>query len=45
MFKHILVPIDDSNLSVKAARYALRLARGTRARVTVRTDPHIRPPR
>jgi nucleotide-binding universal stress UspA family protein len=41
MFKHILVPIDDSNLSVKAARYALGLARGTRARVTVL---HVIPP-
>lgn len=41
MFRHILVPIDDSALSVKAARYALRLARGSRIRVTVL---HVIPP-
>ena len=35
MYKHILVPLDDSPLSGKAARTAVRLARSTRARITV----------
>jgi nucleotide-binding universal stress UspA family protein len=34
MFKHILVPIDDSPLSTKAAKYAARLARSSHARLT-----------
>jgi nucleotide-binding universal stress UspA family protein len=41
MFEHILVPIDDSPLSVKAAKFALRLARSHRARVTAL---HVIPP-
>jgi nucleotide-binding universal stress UspA family protein len=45
MFKHILVPIDDSRLSVKAAKYAIGLARGHRARVTaLHAIPPFRPP-
>jgi nucleotide-binding universal stress UspA family protein len=34
MFKHILVPIDDSPLSMQAAKYAVGLARSSRARLT-----------
>jgi nucleotide-binding universal stress UspA family protein len=34
MYKHILVPVDDSRLSSKAAKTAVRLARSTRARIT-----------
>jgi nucleotide-binding universal stress UspA family protein len=34
MFKHILVPVDDSPLSMKAAKYAARLARSSRSRLT-----------
>jgi nucleotide-binding universal stress UspA family protein len=34
MIRHILVPIDDSPLSIKAAKYAARLARSCGARVT-----------
>ena len=41
MYKHILVPIDDSRLSAKAARTAVRLAHGTRARITAL---HVIPP-
>jgi nucleotide-binding universal stress UspA family protein len=41
MYKHILVPIDDSRLSGKAARTAVRLARATRARITAL---HVIPP-
>lgn len=41
MFKHILVPIDDSPLSMKAAKYAARLARSSRARITAL---HVIPP-
>jgi nucleotide-binding universal stress UspA family protein len=41
MFKHILVPIDDSPLSLKAAKYAVRVARSSRARVTAL---HVIPP-
>lgn len=45
MFKHILVPVDDSRLAVKAAKYAVRLARGSRARVTaLHVIPPFRPP-
>lgn len=45
MFKHILVPTDGSRLSDKAARYAVRLARGTRARITaLHVIPPFRPP-
>ena len=41
MFKHILVPVDDSALSLKAAKYAARLARGSRTRITAL---HVIPP-
>jgi nucleotide-binding universal stress UspA family protein len=41
MFKHILVPIDDSPLSIKAAKYAARLARSSHARLTAL---HVIPP-
>lgn len=41
MFKHILVPIDDSRLALKAARYALRAARASGAKVTAL---HVIPP-
>ena len=34
MFKHILVPTDGSKLSLKAAKYAARLARAMGARIT-----------
>lgn len=45
MFKHILVPTDGSRLSTKAARYAIRLARSTRARITaLHVIPPFRPP-
>jgi len=40
-FSHILVPIDGSRLSSKALRYAARLVKGTRARLTV---VHVIPP-
>src|SRR5690349_25173050 len=40
-FTHILVPIDGSRLSSKALRYAARLVKGTRARLTV---IHVIPP-
>ena len=35
MFAHILVPTDGSAPSQRAARLAVRLARGSRARITV----------
>jgi nucleotide-binding universal stress UspA family protein len=41
MFKHILVPMDDSALALKAAKYALRVARASHAKVTVL---HVIPP-
>jgi nucleotide-binding universal stress UspA family protein len=41
MFKHILVPVDDSPLSIKAAKYAAQLARSSRARLTAL---HVIPP-
>ena len=34
MFKHILVPTDGSNLSLKAARTAVRLATSFKAKIT-----------
>lgn len=34
MYKHILVPVDDSALSMKAAKHAVKLARSTGARLT-----------
>ena len=34
MFKHILVPTDGSDLSLKAARTAVELAKGLGARIT-----------
>jgi nucleotide-binding universal stress UspA family protein len=34
MFKHILVPTDGSDLSLKAARLAVQLAKGLGARLT-----------
>jgi len=34
LFRHILFPTDGSNLSVKAARYAVELARSLGARLT-----------
>ena len=40
-FTHILVPIDGSRLSSKALRYAARLVKGTRTRLTV---IHVIPP-
>lgn len=45
MIKHILVPIDDSPLSAKAAKYAAQLAHGSRARITaVHVIPPFMPP-
>ena len=41
MFKHILIPIDGSDLSRKAMLYAVQLARESPAKVTVLT---VRPP-
>ena len=41
MFKRILVPTDGSRLSMKAARYAARLAHSTSARITAL---HVIPP-
>lgn len=41
MLKHILVPTDGSRLSIKAARYAIRLAHSSRARITAL---HVIPP-
>jgi nucleotide-binding universal stress UspA family protein len=41
LFKHILVPTDGSRLSTQAAKYAVRLARGAKARLTVL---HVIPP-
>ncbi|HEX7466141.1 MAG TPA: universal stress protein [Usitatibacter sp.] len=41
MIKHILVPIDDSPLSIKAAKYAASLARSSGARITAL---HVIPP-
>lgn len=35
MYKHIMLPVDDSELSEKAVDQALRYASATRARVTV----------
>jgi len=40
-FTHILVPVDGSRLSAKALRYAARLVKGTRTRLTVL---HVIPP-
>lgn len=45
MYKHILVPVDDSPLSRKAARHAVRLARSIGARITaLHVIPPFRPP-
>ena len=41
MFKHILIPIDGSDLSRKALLYAMQLAKEGPAKVTVLT---VRPP-
>jgi nucleotide-binding universal stress UspA family protein len=41
MYKHILVPVDDSSLSIKAAKHAVKLARSTGARLTAL---HVIPP-
>lgn len=41
MFKHILVPTDGSRLSTQAAKYAVRLARGAKTRITAL---HVIPP-
>ena len=41
MFKHILIPIDGSDLSRKALLYAVQLAKESPAKVTVLT---VRPP-
>lgn len=41
MFKHILVPTDGSRPSTKAVRYAIRLARSSKARITAL---HVIPP-
>ena len=35
MFKHILVPIDDSALSFKAVTYAAKVAKASRGRITL----------
>ena len=37
MFKHILIPIDGSDLSRKALLYGVELARESKAKVTVLT--------
>jgi nucleotide-binding universal stress UspA family protein len=45
MFKHILVPVDDSPLATKAAKYAASLARSSGSRITaVHVIPEFRPP-
>lgn len=45
MFKHILVPVDDSPLATKAAKYAARLAKSSGARITaIHVIPEFRPP-
>ncbi|MGZ5595561.1 MAG: universal stress protein [Usitatibacter sp.] len=45
MFKRILVPVDDSPLATKAAKYAAKLARSSGARITsVHVIPEFRPP-
>ena len=41
MFKHILVPIDDSALSFKAVAYAAKVARASKGRITLL---HVIPP-
>lgn len=41
MFKHILVPTDGSRPSTKAVKYAIRLARSSKARITAL---HVIPP-
>jgi nucleotide-binding universal stress UspA family protein len=41
MFKHILVPTDGSALSLKAVKYAVRVARSSKGRLTVL---HVIPP-
>ena len=44
MFKHILVPIDGSALSLRAAKSAIRMAKVHRARITaVYAAPEFRP--
>jgi nucleotide-binding universal stress UspA family protein len=42
MFKHILIPTDGSDLSRKAVRYGVQLAKSSGARVTALTvtDPY-----
>ena len=45
MYKHILVPTDGSQLSLRAAREATELARAMKARITtVYVMPPFRPP-
>ena len=45
MFKHILVPVDDSPLATKAAKYAARVAKSSGARITaLHVIPEFRPP-
>ena len=41
MFKHILVPVDDSSLSFKAVTYAAKMAKASKGRITVL---HVIPP-
>ena len=41
MFRHILVPIDDSTLSLKAVTYAAKVARSSKGRITLL---HVIPP-
>ena len=41
MFKHILVPVDDSALSFKAVTYAAKMAKASKGRITVL---HVIPP-
>ena len=43
MFKHILIPTDGSDLSRKAVRYGVQLAKASGAKVTALTvtDPYL----
>jgi len=41
MFRHILVPVDDSTLSFKAVTYAAKMAKASKGRITVL---HVIPP-